>query len=136
MLTKAAPITVSQNNILLRKLAQLKQVRLRNGRTFYTRYERVNRGAPYPTKVRIRRTYIRKIGPTRQRQHRQRQQQQGSGYVNSQNLMKGISLGKKAADSEVGCMVKDNAISLLPRAYRSIKNRLFKRKKTNNSATI
>ena len=54
-----------QNIILLQKLAQPKQVRLRNGSTFLARYERLNRGTLTPAKVRIRRTYTRSIGPRR-----------------------------------------------------------------------
>ena len=53
------------NNVLLQKLAQPKQVRLPNGSTFLARYERVNRGTLAPTKVRVRRTYTRSIGPRR-----------------------------------------------------------------------
>ena len=54
---------MSRNNILLRTLPQPKLVKLPNGRTFYARYQRVNRQALYPTEVRIRRTNVRKIGP-------------------------------------------------------------------------
>ena len=111
-----------RKNILLRERPQPKQVRLPNRRTFYARYERVNRVNLYPTKVRIRRTYVQKICPRKQRRRRQRQLQHESGYVNSHNLIKGINFGKKAASNEVGHMVIDDAVSLLPRVYRPIKN--------------
>ena len=78
-----------RNNILLRKLATPKQVRLPNGRTFLACYERVNRGTLIPTNVRIRRTHTQsigtrrqrqgRIGPRRQRRRRQQPQQQGTG---------------------------------------------------------
>ena len=61
-----------QNNILLRRLAQPRRVTLPNGRTFLARYERVNRASLYPTNVRIKRTYTRKIGPRRQRKPRKK----------------------------------------------------------------
>ena len=85
-----------QNNILLRKPAQSRRVTLPNGRTFLTRQERVNRATFYPTNVRIKRTYTRKIGPRRQRKSREKQQQQeGSGYIDSQNMVRGINMEKE-----------------------------------------
>ena len=56
-----------RNNILLQKLPQPKLVKLPNGGTFYARCQRVNRGVLYPTKVRIERTYIQKIGPRKKK---------------------------------------------------------------------
>ena len=86
-----------RNNILLRRLAQPRRVTLPNGRTFLARYERVNRASLYPTNVRIKRTYTRKIGPSRERKPRKKQrQQEGSGYIDSQNIIRGIDLGKRA----------------------------------------
>ena len=91
-----------RDNILLRKLATSKQVRLPNGQIFVARYERVNRGTLAPTNVRIKRTYRRSIGPRQQRlryfgprrQCRSRQQpQQGTGIET--NVIRGINLGKK-----------------------------------------
>ena len=90
-----------QNNILLRRLAQPRRITLPNGRTFLARYERVNRVSLYPTNVRIKRTYRPKIGPRRQRKPRKKQQE-GSGYIDSQNIIRGIDLGKRAANTEVG----------------------------------
>ena len=111
-----------QNNILLQKLATPKKVRLPKGRKFLARYERVNRGTLAPTNVNIRRTYTRsiglrrqrqrRIGPRRQRRHRQpqaqQQQQQGTGIEN--NLIKGINLGKKAANTEAGRMIVNETV--------------------------
>ena len=83
-----------RSNILLRRLAQPRRVTLPNSRTFLARYERVNRTSLYPTNVRIKRTYTQKIGPRRQRKPRKKQQQEGSGYIDSQNIIRGINLGK------------------------------------------
>ena len=52
-----------RNNILLRKLPQPKLVRLRNGGSFYAKYERTSKHVLSPANVRIQRTYVRKIGP-------------------------------------------------------------------------
>ena len=121
-----------RDNILLHKLAMPKQVRLPNERTFVARYERVNRGTLAPRNVRIRRTYRYSIGPRRQRlryfgprrQRRRRQQpQQGTGIEN--NVIRGINLGKKAVGTELGCMIVDDAISLILKAYKKLKNKLF-----------
>ena len=87
---------MARNNILLRKLPRSKLVKLPNGQKFYAKYQRVNRDTLYPTKVRIRRTYVRKIGPRRQR--KRRQAQAGSGYVDSDKLMSGLSLAKKRCE--------------------------------------
>ena len=121
---------MSRNNIFLRKLPQPKLVKLPNGRTFYVRYQRLNRQTLYPTKVRIKRTYVRKIGPRRQRKQRApKRQQTGSGYVNVNNLMRGLNLAKRGANTEFGKTITDGAVSLLSKAYKSIKNRVFGRKK-------
>ena len=122
-----------RNNILLRSLAQPRRVTLPNGRTFLARYERVNRASLYPINVRIKRIYTRKIGPRRQRKPRKRQQQEGSGYINSQNIIRLIDLGKRAGNTEVGRMIVDDVVSLIPRAYKALKNKLFKRKTTTTT---
>ena len=122
-----------RNNILLRRLAQSRRVTLPNGRTLLARYERVNKN------VRIKRTYRRKIRPRRQRKPRKKQQE-GSGYINSQNIIRGIDLGKRAANTgidlgkraantEVGRMIVDDVVSLIPKGYKALKNKLFRRKK-------
>ena len=98
-----------------------KQGRFPNGRIFTGRYERVNRGISAPINGKIKRTYRRCIGPRRQRlryfgprrQRRRKQQPQQ---------------GKKAADTELGCMIVDDAVSLIPKAYKKLKNKLFGKK--------
>ena len=125
---------------MLRRLAQPSRVTLPNGRTFLARYERVNRASLYQTNVRTKRTYRRKIGPRRQRKPRKKQQE-GSGYIDSQNIIRGIDLGKRAANTgidlgkraantEVGRMIVDDVVSLIPKGYKALKNKLFRRKKT------
>ena len=78
--------------------------------------------------------YTRKTGPGRQRKSRKKQQQEGSGYIDSQNIIRGINLGKKAADNEVGRTIVDDVVSLIPRSYKALKNKLFRRKKQFNDA--
>ena len=125
---------------MLRRLAHPRRVSLPNGQTFLAQYERVNRASLYPTNVRIKRAYRRKIGPRRQRKPRKKQQE-GSGYIDSQNIMRGmdlgkraantgIDLGKRAANTEVGRMIADDLVSLIPKGYKVLKNKLFRRKKT------
>ena len=123
---------MSKNNILLRKLPQPKLIKLPNGRQFYARYQRVNRQTLYPTRVRIKRTYVRKIGPGRQRKQpapKCQPAQTGSGYLDANNLMRGLNLAKRGENTEFGKAVIDDAVSLHLKAYKSIKNRLFGRKK-------
>ena len=107
-----------RNNILLRRLTQPRRVTLPYGRTFLARYDRVNRVSLYPTNARIKKTYTRKIGPRRQRKPRKKQQQEGSGYIDSQNIISGINLGKRAANTEVGHMLVDDVVALIPRGYK------------------
>ena len=57
---------MSRNNILLQRLPAPKRVKLPNGRVFFAKYQGVGRDI-LPERVRIRRTYVRKIGPRRQR---------------------------------------------------------------------
>ena len=56
-----------RNNILPQRLATLKRAHLPNSRVFFAKYKRVNNHALAPTRVRINRTYVNKVGPRRQR---------------------------------------------------------------------
>ena len=125
---------------MLRRLARPRQVTLPNGRTYLARYERVNRASLYLTNARIKRTYRQKTGPRRQRKPRKKQQE-GSGYIDSQNIIRGIDLGKRAANTgidlgkraantEVGRMIVDDVVSLIPKGYKALKNKLFRHKKS------
>ena len=88
-------MSLPRDNILLSKLATLKQVRPPSGRTFVARYKRFNRATLGPTNVRIKITYRRTIGPRRQRlkyfrprKLRKRiQRQQGTGVQD--NVIRG-----------------------------------------------
>ena len=55
-----------RNNILLQRLPASKRVQLPNGRVFFGKYQRVDRDR-LPERIRITRTYVRNIGPRRQR---------------------------------------------------------------------
>ena len=94
-----------RNNILLRRLPAAKWVQLPNGHVFFAKYQRVGRHALTPTRVRISRTYIRKIGPRRQRirkigpRNRRRRRQQACAGL---DLSTAIDLGRNAARSKLG----------------------------------
>ena len=122
----------------MRKLATPKQVKLPNGRTFSAGYERVNRGTLTPTNLRIRRTYTQsirprrqrqsRIGPRRQRLRKQQPLQQGTGIED-------IKIGEKTANTEVGRMIVDDTIGLIPKAYKKLKNKLFKKQKKSSKTS-
>ena len=96
-------------------------------------YEHINRASLYPPNVRIKRTYTQKICPRRQRKLKKKQQQEGSGFINSQNIIRGVNLGKRAANTEVGRMIVDDVVGLISRGYKVLKNKLFKRKTTTTT---
>ena len=56
-----------RNNILPQRLATLKGAQLPNSRVFFAKYKRVNNHALAPTRVRINRTYVSKVGRRRER---------------------------------------------------------------------
>ena len=82
-----------RNNILLRRLPTTKQVQLPTGRVFYAKYQHVGPNQ-LPQDVRVRRTYVRKIGPRRQRKRRQ-QEGRGLDLPTKSLLSSAMSLGKK-----------------------------------------
>ena len=78
---------MSRNNMLLQRRPAPKGVQSPNGRVFFAKYQRVGRHALTPTRVRIARTYTKKVGPRRQRirrigptRNRQRRRQQDLIY--------------------------------------------------------
>ena len=88
-----------RNNILLQRLPAPKRVQLPNGRVFFAKCQRVGRDR-LPERVRIRKTFVRKIGPRRQRirkigprNQRRKRQQVGRGL----DLSTAIDLGRRAA---------------------------------------
>ena len=117
-----------RNNILLQRLPAPKRVQQPNGHVFFAKYQRVCRHALTPTRLRIARTYVRKIGPRKQRirkigprNRRRRRQQAGAGL----NLSMTIDLGRKAAGFKLSKMMINDAIDYIPMAYK-------KNKKQNN----
>lgn len=80
-------LAMPRNNILVKRLLEPKRVQLPNGRVFYARYKKVGRNVFNPTRVRIARTYVRKIGPPKRRirrlgpgKQRRRRQQASRGF--------------------------------------------------------
>ena len=119
-----------RNNILLRRLPPPKWVQLPNGRgcVFFAKYQKVGGHALAATRVRIVRTYVRKIGLRRQRirridprKRRRKRQQVGAGL----NLSTAIGLGRKAAGSKLGKMIINAAIGYIPTTYKKIKNKII-----------
>ena len=111
-----------RNNILLTKVPQTKLVRLPNGRSFYAKYARVGR-RELPQNVQVAQTYVRKIGPTRQRRRRG---QTGRG-INQGIIMTGLNLPIRGAETDLGKMIIKDATDFVPTAYTSLKNRLLKK---------
>ena len=122
-----------RNIILLRRLAQSRRVTLPNGRLFLARYERVNRVSLYPTnkknlyaKNRFKKTKKTEKKTARGKWVRNiiRRIDLGKRAANT-----GIDHGKRAANTEVGRMIVDDVVSLIPKGYKPLKNKLFRRKK-------
>lgn len=95
-----------RNNILVRTLAAPKRMQLPNSRVFYAKYQRVA-GNALPERVKVKRTYIRKIGL--QRQQRQKNQA-GRGMTIQDLISKAIELEKKVAKSNLGKMTIQDTI--------------------------
>ena len=110
-----------RNNILLQRLPAPKRVQLPNGCVFFAKHQRVCRHALTPTRIRIARTYVRKIGSTQQRirkighkNRRRRRQQAGAGI----DLSTAIDLSRKVAGSKIGKMIVNDAVDYIPTAYK------------------
>ena len=94
-----------RNNVLLQRLSQPGRVQLPNSLVFFAKYQRVGSHVLNTTHVRINRTYVRIIGPRRQRirrygpQNKRRRIQRGGLGI---DLSTAIDLEKKAAGSSVG----------------------------------
>ena len=86
---KQEGLDMPRDNILLRKLPTPKCVHLPNGRVFYTKYLRVGR-----TNIRVRKRYVRKIGPRRQR--KRCQNQVGNGLPTEEILKTAYNVGNKS----------------------------------------
>ena len=128
-------MSIPRNNILLKNLPQPKLVKVPNGRAFYARYQRLGRHTLSPTKVRIKRTYVRKIGPGRKRARKRPAAQVGSGYVDANTIMNGKNLAKRGVNTDLGEMIIKDAVDFIPSAYNSLKIRILHRKKKSTSST-
>ena len=79
------------------------------------------KGTPTSTRVRIAKTYARKIGSRRQRirrigpRNRQRRRQQAGAGL---DLSTAIDLDRKAVGSKLGKMMINDAIDYIPTAYK------------------
>ena len=112
--------TIPRSNILLQRHLAPKRVQLPNGRVFFAKYQRVGRYR-LPERLRIRRTYVRKIKPRRQRirkigprnQHRKRKQ-----VDRGLDLSTAIDLVGRAAGSRLDKMMINDAIDYIPTAYK------------------
>ena len=93
-----------RTSILLQRLLKPRRVHLPNGGVLFAKYQRVGRHVLNPTCVRINRTYVRKIGPRRQRirrygpRNKRRRRQQGGADI---DVSTAIDLGRKAASTSL-----------------------------------
>ena len=118
-----------RNNILLRRLPAPKRVQLPNGQVFFAKYQWVGRDR-LPERVRVRRTYVRKIGSRRQRirrigprNQRRKRQQVGRGLY----LSTAMDLGRRASSSRQDKMMINDAKDYIPTFYKKIKNKIKKK---------
>lgn len=107
-----------RDNFLLRKLPTPKRVQLPNVRVFYAKYVRVGR-ANLPPNVWVRRRYVRKTGPKRQR--KRCRNQVGSSLPSKAILKTAYNIGKKALGSNFGKMLMKEGIDCPPRMYKKAK---------------
>ena len=120
-----------RNNILRQIVPAPKRVQLPNGCVFFTKYQRVGRHALTATRVKIARTYNRKIGPRQQRirrigpRNRRRRRQQACAELDLSTV---IDVGRKAAGTKLGKMMINDAIEYIPEAYNKIKNKITNKK--------
>ena len=114
---------MSRNYILLRRLPERED--LPNSCVFFSKYQRLRRHVLTPTRAKITRIYVRKIGLRQQRIRRtgnkqRRRQQAGAGL----DLSTTIDLGKKAAGSKLSKMMINDAIGYITTTYKKIKNKI------------
>ena len=120
---RAKRFSLPRNNILLRRLPAQRRVQLPNGYVFFANIK----GTPTLTRVRIAKTYVRKIGSRRQRikrigpKNRQRRRQQAGAGL---DLSMAIDLDRKAAGSKLGKMMINDVIDYIPTTYKKIKNKI------------
>ena len=132
-----------KKHIILRKRRAPVTVRLPNGRSFISRWERINR-KQLPINIKVSRN--RTIGPRRNVRRKKRQEQNRVARVNQlypdmlpqigsgigQNLLKaGINLGSKAIGSDIGKKIINKGIDNIPNIFKfgrsKIKNKNIKK---------
>ena len=113
-----------RNNILLQRFPEPRYIKLPNGRVFFVKYQRVGRER-LPERVKIRRTYVRKTGPRRQRIRRIGSRNQVGRAL---DLSMAIDLARRAAGSRLGKIMINNAIEYIPTAHKKIKNKIKTKK--------
>ena len=118
-----------RDKVLLRRKVTPRRVTLPNGRSFVARCERVSR-KNLPSNVTIRRN--RTIGLRRQRKHKT---QKGAGLLGNvlslgKNLLKsgvltkGLNIGSRVINSEIGKKLIDEGIKHAPELYKYGKSRV------------
>ena len=132
-----------KKHIILRKRRAPVIVRLPNGRSFISRWERINR-KQLPINIKVSRN--RTIGPRRNVRRKKKQEQNRVARVNQlypdmlpqigsgigQNLLKaGINLGSKAIGSDIGKKIINKGIDNIPNIFKfgrsKIKNKNIKK---------
>ena len=132
-----------KKHIILRKRRAPVTVRLPNGRSFISRWERINR-KQLPINIKVSRN--RTIGPRRNVRRKKKQEQNRVARVNQlypdmlpqigsgigQNLLKaGINLGSKAIGSDIGKKIINKGIGNIPNIFKfgrsKIKNKNIKK---------
>ena len=132
-----------KKHIILRKRRAPVTVRLPNGRSFISRWERINR-KQLPINIKVSRN--RTIGPRRNVRKKKKQEQNRVARVNQlypdmlpqigsgigQNLLKaGINLGSKAIGSDIGKKIINKGIDNIPNIFKfgrsKIKNKNIKK---------
>ena len=132
-----------KKHIILRKRRAPVTVRLPNGRSFISRWERINR-KQLPINIKVSRN--RTIGPRRNVRRKKKQEQNRVARVNQlypdmlpqigsgigQNLLKaGINLGSKAIGSDIGKKIINKGIDNIPKIFKfgrsKIKNKNIKK---------
>ena len=105
-----------KENYPMRKLDVPKRVVLPNGRTFYTRYERIKR-QDLPPDIRMKRTYKQRAAPGGRR--RRRRGQQGQGIV---------STAKKIISNPMVRAVAKKGLEYAPGLYQNVVKRIKNKK--------
>ena len=132
-----------KKHIILRKRRAPVTVRLPNGRSFISRWERINR-KQLPINIKVSRNGT--IGPRRNVRRKKKQEQNRVARVNQlypdmlpqigsgigQNLLKaGINLGSKAIGSDIGKKIINKGIDNIPNIFKfgrsKIKNKNIKK---------